>query len=112
MGYCLFLIAPWMLRYIINWLQTSSVHIQSVASLELNSSSRLPELRRRMVLILTSMLSGLLSASMAASTWWAMASEVWAGSKMGSGPVGWISTCLSWTTARAMAGVACVGASA
>jgi hypothetical protein len=76
MGYCLFLIAPWMLRYIMNWLWTSSEWIQSAASLILNSSRKLPQLRRRMAFISISMLSGLPSALMATSTQRSMASGV------------------------------------
>jgi hypothetical protein len=88
-----------------NWSRTSSVWIQSDASLVLSSSSIEPVASRRMALASICMLSGLSSASTAVSTHRAMDSVVWAGSKMGSGPVGWISICLSWTAVQAIAGV-------
>ena len=60
------------------------------------------------------MLSGLSesSASTAVSMQRAISLGVWDGSKIGSGPVGWMSTCLSLTTTRAMAVVEGVGVSA
>jgi hypothetical protein len=68
MGYCLSLIVPWMLRYVMSWLRVSSLRIQSVASFEFSSSSRLPELRLRMALTSILTFSGLSSASIVDST--------------------------------------------
>ena len=62
MGYCLSLIVPWMLRYVMSWFRTSSLRIHSVASFVLSSSSRLPELKLRTALTLILMLLGLSSA--------------------------------------------------
>jgi hypothetical protein len=72
MGYCLSFIVPWMLRYVMSWMQTLSLQIHLVASFVLSSSSRLLELRLRTALNSILMFLGLLSASIVDSTLRAM----------------------------------------